>query len=74
MKQPELFTSAKSKAKPCCWILLNGGERHGGVRVCGAPAVGAIHKAPYCVAHGERASRMFGPFKLFAPTIWKQPT
>ncbi len=61
MNQSEMFR--KPKPRYCCWLYL------APARVCKARAVGMIHRAPYCAEHGLKAEKLFGPFKLFAPTI-----
>ncbi len=66
MKEPELSTSTRAKAKPCCWILLNHAQKWS----CSSPAVGMVGAGPYCAEHIEKAAKMFGREpKLFAPTI-----
>ncbi len=65
MTPPELFTSAKAKAKPCCWILLSQGAK-----ICSVRSVGMVGAGPYCAEHIEKAAKMFGREpKFFAPTI-----
>lgn len=65
MTAPDLSTSVKFKAKPCCWLLLSQGAR-----ACPVPAVGMVGSGPYCAEHIEKAAKMFGREpKLFAPTI-----